>query len=313
MLRLIRAPTASAWPISPAAFMRRLGPAPARSTGSAAPISPPPFRKNRRPRSSNPARRLGQSRPRRRPNSPISTGLGSSIPTHREHGRHRVHAGTPMRGFMQLRDDGKPALIFAAHLANWELPALVADRYGLDTHGALPPPEYRRGRATRSCKSAQAAWARWSRPASTRRSSSPRALEARRPCRPCWSTSITPRRRRDVLRPPRARPTRCIARLARHFDCPIHGTRVVRLPTATASGVELTEAIEPPRDAAGDDRRRTAPCRRSRRWSKAGCASIPSNGCGCTGAGGERRGHFPVLIRVHSRFISPRGLGIVRR
>ena len=30
-----------------------------------------------------------------------------------------------------------------------------------------------------------------------------------------------------------------------------------------------------------------APCRRSRRWSKAGCASIRSNGSGCTAAGGE--------------------------
>ena len=29
-----------------------------------------------------------------------------------------------------MRDDGKPALIFAAHLANWELPALVAARLG---------------------------------------------------------------------------------------------------------------------------------------------------------------------------------------
>ena len=26
--------------------------------------------------------------------------------------------------FVQLRDDGKPALVFAAHLANWEMPAL---------------------------------------------------------------------------------------------------------------------------------------------------------------------------------------------
>ena len=35
--------------------------------------------------------------------------------------------------FKHLRDDGKPALIFAAHLANWELPALVASKYRLDT------------------------------------------------------------------------------------------------------------------------------------------------------------------------------------
>src|SRR3974390_2975187 len=34
--------------------------------------------------------------------------------------------------FMQLRSDGKPALIFAGHLANWELPALAAVAHGLD-------------------------------------------------------------------------------------------------------------------------------------------------------------------------------------
>src|SRR5690606_9756384 len=30
-------------------------------------------------------------------------------------------------------DDGQPALIFAGHLANWELPALLAAADGLDT------------------------------------------------------------------------------------------------------------------------------------------------------------------------------------
>ena len=32
----------------------------------------------------------------------------------------------------QLSDDGKPALIFASHLGNWELPALAAVAHGLD-------------------------------------------------------------------------------------------------------------------------------------------------------------------------------------
>ena len=34
--------------------------------------------------------------------------------------------------FDQLRDDGKPALIFASHLGNWEIPALGAVAHGLD-------------------------------------------------------------------------------------------------------------------------------------------------------------------------------------
>ncbi|MDP1868414.1 MAG: lipid A biosynthesis lauroyl acyltransferase, partial [Bradyrhizobium sp.] len=34
--------------------------------------------------------------------------------------------------FAQLKNDGKPALIFASHLGNWELPALAAVAHGLD-------------------------------------------------------------------------------------------------------------------------------------------------------------------------------------
>ena len=36
-----------------------------------------------------------------------------------------------MELFLRLRDDGKPALVFAAHLANWELPPLAAGAYGM--------------------------------------------------------------------------------------------------------------------------------------------------------------------------------------
>ena len=41
-----------------------------------------------------------------------------------------------------------------------------------------------------------------------------------------------------------------LARLARHFDSPIHGTRVIRLPGHRFRG-ELTDAIAPARDAEG--------------------------------------------------------------
>ena len=42
--------------------------------------------------------------------------------------------------FEALRDDGKPGLIFAAHLANWELPAICAARYGLEATAIFRPP-----------------------------------------------------------------------------------------------------------------------------------------------------------------------------
>ena len=47
---------------------------------------------------------------------------------------------------LRLRDDGKPALVFAAHLGNWELPALVAHKYGLDTTVLYRRPNLRRCR-----------------------------------------------------------------------------------------------------------------------------------------------------------------------
>ena len=43
-------------------------------------------------------------------------------------GRIETDAGPVL---LELRDDGKPALLFAAHLANWELPALAASAHGL--------------------------------------------------------------------------------------------------------------------------------------------------------------------------------------
>jgi KDO2-lipid IV(A) lauroyltransferase len=49
-------------------------------------------------------------------------------------------------------------------------------------------------------------------------------------------------------RPTKANPL--LARLARHFDCPIHGLRVVRLP-GHRFRAELTEQVQPVRDADG--------------------------------------------------------------
>src|SRR6202045_2120994 len=43
-----------------------------------------------------------------------------------------VYSSEVDKRFRQLRCDGKPALVFAAHLANWELPALIAAKFRLD-------------------------------------------------------------------------------------------------------------------------------------------------------------------------------------
>src|SRR4030081_2988394 len=52
-------------------------------------------------------------------------------PAHPEDSRIEIEPRTHEL-FAQLRLDGKPALIFASHLRNWELPALAAVAHGLD-------------------------------------------------------------------------------------------------------------------------------------------------------------------------------------
>ena len=123
------------------------------------------------------------------PSSPISTDLRDGDPVHRR-ASSTTRPATVER-FKRLRDDGKPALIFAAHLANWELPAVVAAADGLDTVVLYRRPNMRLGRRRRHRHSRRAAWARWS----------PTGLDAPIRARPraarradtsaCWSISTT--------------------------------------------------------------------------------------------------------------------------
>ena len=60
----------------------------------------------------------------------------------------------------------------------------------------------------------------------------------------CAASTVTFFGRRTMANP-------LLARLAHHFDCPIHGTRIVRLPRQPISRGEMTEEIAPARDAEG--------------------------------------------------------------
>jgi KDO2-lipid IV(A) lauroyltransferase len=151
--------------------------------------------------------------------------------------------------FQQLRADGKPALIFAAHLANWELPALVATKYRLDTTVLYRRPnigavsdaiiEIRRGSMGTLVATGLVAPVKLG-----------RVLEAGGHVAMLVDqyyvngVDVTFFGRRCKANP-------FIARLARHVECPIHGTRIVRLPDGHRFRAELTEAIEPAREADG--------------------------------------------------------------
>jgi KDO2-lipid IV(A) lauroyltransferase len=150
--------------------------------------------------------------------------------------------------FRTLLYDGKPALIFAAHLANWELPAICAATYKLDSAVLYRRPNIKRLND----------WIAETR-AATMGELISTGLEA-----PMKISQALARgahvgmlvdqyyvRGVEVVffgRKTNANPL--IARLAQHFDCPIHGTRIVRLP-GNRFRAELTEEIEPARQADG--------------------------------------------------------------
>ena len=151
--------------------------------------------------------------------------------------------------FHRLRSDGKPALIFAAHLANWELPALVAARHGLDTAVLFRRPniaaisdavlKIRAGCMGTLVASGLDAPVKLL-----------RLLEANRHVAILADQYMV--KGVDVQffgRRCKANPL--IAQLARHIECPIHGTRIIRREDRNRFFIEMTEAIEPARDAEG--------------------------------------------------------------
>jgi Kdo2-lipid IVA lauroyltransferase/acyltransferase len=150
--------------------------------------------------------------------------------------------------FLRVKDDGKPAVIFAAHLANWELPAVIAASDGLDTVVLYRRPNLgavadavialRRGIMGDLVASSMGA------PVTLAR-----ALEQGRHVAMLVDqhygrgVEVTFFGRKCMANP-------LIAMLAREIECPIHGTRVIRLPGNRFAG-EISPEVAPVRDADG--------------------------------------------------------------
>jgi len=150
--------------------------------------------------------------------------------------------------FDQLRDDGKPALIFTSHLGSWELPALGAVAHGLDV--AIL---YRRP----NIESADRAIER------IRSINMGTLIPAGRDAPLKLAEALKNNQHVAMLvdqyltngvdvtffgRKTKANPM--LARLLRQIECPIHGTRIIRLPN-NRFRAELSEEVKPVRDAAG--------------------------------------------------------------
>jgi KDO2-lipid IV(A) lauroyltransferase len=151
--------------------------------------------------------------------------------------------------FARLKDDGKPALIFASHLGSWEFPALAGPAHGVDS-AVL----YRRPNSAGADRIIN----------EMRRVNMGELIPAGRDAPFRLAEALREGKHVGMLvdqyltggvevtffgRKTRANPM--LARLRRHVDCPIHGARVIRLP-GNRFLAEISEEVQPVRDAAGE-------------------------------------------------------------
>jgi KDO2-lipid IV(A) lauroyltransferase len=150
--------------------------------------------------------------------------------------------------FAQLRLDGRPALIFAGHIGNWELPAVAAAAHGLDAAILFRRPN--NASANRIIEELRAVKMGTLIPAG--RDAPLRMAEALGSGQHVailvdqyFTNGV------EVTffgRKTRANPT--LARLLRQIECPVHGARIIRLP-GHRFRAELSEEVKPVRDTSG--------------------------------------------------------------
>src|SRR5271166_3853433 len=164
-----------------------------------------------------------------------------------EDGRIELAPGTRTL-FHKLRLDGKPALIFASHLANWELPALAAVAHGLDAAILYRKPNIASAdriiQEIRQVKMGTLVPAGRDAPlklAEALRNGQHVAMLVDQYLRSGVEVTFFGRKTR-------ANPT--LARLLRQVECPVHGVRIIRLP-GRRFRAELSEEVKPVRDDKG--------------------------------------------------------------
>jgi KDO2-lipid IV(A) lauroyltransferase len=161
---------------------------------------------------------------------------------------HIEFSDESVQRFIKLRDDGKPALVFAAHLANWEMPALPGAAHGLPSAVLYRAPNL--GpladaiRDMRSLNMGRLIQTGLDAPMKVAQALAD-GLHVGMLVDQYYvrGVPVTFFGRRTMANP-------LIARLARQIECPIHGTRVVRLPNHRFYA-ELTDEVVPVRDAEG--------------------------------------------------------------
>ncbi|MDF2620879.1 MAG: lipid biosynthesis acyltransferase [Xanthobacteraceae bacterium] len=155
---------------------------------------------------------------------------------------------TGVSNFVAMRVDGKPALVFTAHLGNWELPAIAAAAQGLDSAVLFRAPD--------NSFFADLLFEMRSKVMGDLVAASHVAVFE-------LAAVLDQGKHLGILvdqvrlggpkvnffgRPCSANPT--IARLARLYECPVHGVRVIRLPGGRFR-IQCTPPLDLPRDPGG--------------------------------------------------------------
>jgi Kdo2-lipid IVA lauroyltransferase/acyltransferase len=161
----------------------------------------------------------------------------------------RIEAGPrSIELFEQLRDDGKPALIFTSHLGNWELPALAAVAHGLEATILYRRPNIAAvDRAIHKLRAVKMGTLVPAGPDAPLKLA--QALQNGHHVAMLVDQYLTKGVEVTFFgRKTRANPM--LARLLRQIECPIHGVRIIRLP-GHRFRAELSEEVKPVRDSAG--------------------------------------------------------------
>lgn len=151
--------------------------------------------------------------------------------------------------FFALRDDGRAGIVFCGHLGNWELPAVCAARFGLETTVIFRPPnDPGAARLVQEVRSGTMGGL-----AASTGSGAAYAVAGVLDRGGHVGQLVDQHFTRGVMvefmgRPALANPL--LAKLARHYEVPVHGARVIRLPGGRFH-LEITPPLDLPRDASG--------------------------------------------------------------
>lgn len=151
--------------------------------------------------------------------------------------------------FLKLRDDGLPAILFTGHLANFELLPMVAAKFGLEIKSLFRAPnnKYVAARIAAARKDVSENLIASREGASFQLMS---ALERGEHV----GVLVDQKFRRGIKVPffgHDAPSNPLLAKLARRYDCPVHGARTIRLPDGRFR-LEITEELVLPRTEDGD-------------------------------------------------------------